>query len=65
MSSSVRGSFCPVVCAVGGDFLDAELAKELAAAGEFGIDALQDAQAEFAVGFDGDGAGVGQARCVA
>jgi len=44
--------------AVGGDILDAGLAEEIAAAGQLGVEPPQDAEAELAVAFDGDGAGV-------
>ena len=45
---------------VAGHILHAQLAKQVAAALEFLIDALQNAQAEFAIALDGDDAGVRQ-----
>ena len=48
---------------VSGDVLHAEFAEQVAAALEFFIDALKHAEAELAVAFDRDDAGVGKAAC--
>ena len=45
---------------VAGDVLGTELAEQVAATSEFVVDALQDAEAELAVGLDRDDAGVRQ-----
>lgn len=48
-------------CVAGGpDGLHAQVAEQVAPADEFVVEALEDAEPEFAVGLDRDGAGVGE-----
>ena len=56
-----REGFGATGASISGEVLDAEFAKKIPAAFEFIVDALEDAEGEFAITFDGDDAGVGEA----